>query len=48
MLTEIMLLQVGRHTSSDPKLINKGRDGRREGVMDSGALGQHFTGVVMI
>ena len=48
MLTEIMLLQVGRHTSSDPKLMNKGRDGRKEGVMDSGALGQHFTCVVMI
>ena len=32
-----------RHTSSDPKLINKERDGRREGVMDSGAVGQHFT-----
>ena len=43
MLIEIMLFQVERHTSSDPKLINKERDGRREGVMDSGAVGQHFT-----
>ena len=48
MLTEIMLFQAGRHTSSDPKLMNNGREGRREGVMDSGAAGQHVTCVVMI
>ena len=48
MLIEIMLFQLGRHLSSDPKLMNKGRKGRMEGATDSGAVGQHFTCVVMI
>ena len=48
MLIEIMLFQLGRHSSSDPKLMNKGRKGRMEGATDSGAVGQHFTCVVMI
>ena len=48
MLIEIMLFQLGRHLSSDPKLMNKGRKGRMEGATDSGAVGQHFTCVVMM
>ena len=48
MFIEIMLFQLGRHTSSHPKLMNKGREGRMEGATDSGAAGQHFPGVVMI
>ena len=31
MFIEIMLFQLGRHLSSDPKLMNKGRKGRMEG-----------------
>ena len=48
MLIEIMLFQLGRHLSSDPKLMNKGREGRMEEATDSGAVGQHFARVVMI
>ena len=39
MFIEIMLFQLGRHTSSHPKLMNKGREGRMEGATDSGAVG---------
>ena len=48
MLIESMLFQLGRHTSSHPKLMNKGREGRMEGATDSGSAKQHFPGVVMI
>ena len=48
MFIEIMLFQLGSHTSSYPKLMNKGREGRMEGATDSGAVGQYFPGVVMI
>jgi len=39
MFIEIMLFQPGRHTSSHPKLKNKGREGRMEGATDSGVTG---------
>ena len=48
MFIEIMLFQLGSHTSSYPKLMNNGREGRMEGATDSGAVGQYFPGVVMI
>ena len=45
MFIEIILFQLGRHTSSHPKLM---KEGRMEGATDSGAVGQHFARVVMI